>query len=217
MASIKFPVGVNIGKNRDTPLDRAQDDYVEALQILYGVADYLAVNLSSPNTPGLTGLQEGAQLQSLLARVREARDACAKKIVGPARPLFLKLSPDLTTEARKTAVEAAMAEGFEGIIASNTSIRRDFASLAEADALVVAEKGGLSGAPLREAALQHIRDIRSWIGPNPTIISVGGLGGGADAKERLLAGADFLQVYTEFVYSGPGFPRRLAREMTILS
>jgi dihydroorotate dehydrogenase len=120
---IDFPIGVNLGKNRDTPLERAGDDYVQALERLYPVADYLVVNLSSPNTPGLTGLQEGSHLAPLLRQVREARDRQARRVPGHQRALFLKLSPDLGAEARKLAVELAVAEGF-GLIASNTSRRR---------------------------------------------------------------------------------------------
>lgn len=205
---IDFPVGVNLGKNRDTPLERAADDYVAALEKLYGVADYLVVNLSSPNTPGLTGLQEGATLGPLLRSVREARDRMARKVAGHNRPLLLKLSPDLDAPARRLAVELAVGEGF-GLIASNTSRRRDFPSLEHADALVVGQEGGLSGAPLRELALQHLAEVRSIAGPKALVVSVGGLSGPADARARLEAGANLLQVYTEFIYSGPRFPAKI--------
>jgi dihydroorotate dehydrogenase len=210
MVKVDFPIGLNLGKNRETPLERAAEDYVIALEKLYAVADYLVVNLSSPNTPGLTSLQEGDQLGALLRSVREARDRSARRLPGAVRPLFLKLSPDLTSQARKTAVEQAVAEGF-GIIASNTSRRRDLPGLQAVDALVVAEEGGLSGAPLRAEALAQVHEIRSWIGPKPVLISVGGLNGADDARERLEAGANLLQVYTEFVYAGPTYPRQLAK------
>lgn len=209
-ATVDFPVGVNLGKNRDTPLENAGDDYVLGLDKLYAVADYLVVNLSSPNTPGLTGLQEGSMLAPLLRRVREARDRQARRVTGHTRELFLKLSPDLTPEARRLAVELAVGEGY-GIIASNTSRRRDFPTLSGVNARVVAEEGGLSGAPLRELALGQIREIRAVAGPKTTLISVGGLADVADARARLDAGADLLQVYTEFVYGGPSLPLRLAR------
>jgi dihydroorotate dehydrogenase len=208
-ASVNFPIGVNLGKNRETPLERAAEDYVEGLRQLYGVADYLVVNLSSPNTPGLTGLQEGELLGPLLRKVREAAERCASRTPGHQRPLFLKLSPDLEMGARKLAVGLAVEEGF-GIIASNTSRRRDFPALAAARAKVVGEEGGLSGTPLRALAVQQLREIRSWIGPKPLVISVGGLADGADARLRLEAGANLLQVYTEFIYSGPSFPRKMA-------
>ncbi|MGZ3706851.1 MAG: quinone-dependent dihydroorotate dehydrogenase, partial [Bdellovibrionota bacterium] len=178
-APVRFPIGVNLGKNRDTPLDRAGEDYVTALDHLYSVADYLVVNLSSPNTPGLTSLQEGDLLTPLLKQVREARDRNARRVAGHLRALFLKLSPDLTPEARRKAVEAAVAEGY-GIIASNTSRRRDFPELAAANARIVAEEGGLSGAPLREMAVTQLKEIRGWAGPKATIISVGGLASAQD-------------------------------------
>ncbi len=206
--SIQFPIGVNLGKNRDTPLERAADDYVLALECLYGVADYLVVNLSSPNTPGLTGLQEGSSLAPLLKQVREARDRVSQKVAGHLRPLLLKLSPDLDSSARKLAVELAVEHGY-GIIASNTSRRRDFPSLAGANAQVVGQEGGLSGAPLKELAVAQIREIRSWAGPKPLLISVGGLADASDARERLDSGANLLQAYTEFIYSGPGFAARI--------
>jgi len=213
MAPVKFPLGINLGKNRDTPLEQAADDYVRALEILYGVSDYLVINLSSPNTPGLTTLQEAEFLGPLLRQVREARDKSSRSLPGIARPLFLKLSPDLLPAARKVAVETAMHEGFSGIIASNTSRRRDFPSLLTANAHTVAEEGGLSGAPLRQEAFEHIKEIRGILGPKPTLISVGGLGDPEDARRRLEAGADLLQVYTEFVYQGPSYPYRIAKAM----
>lgn len=212
MAPIRFPLGINIGKNRDTPLEKAGDDYARCVERLYGVADYLVINLSSPNTPGLTDLQEASYLQPLLRQVREARDKCSRSLPGALRPLFLKLSPDLTSEGRKTAVETAVAEGY-GIIASNTSRRRDFPVLKGVESPDLTEEGGLSGAPLREEALRHLKEIRALVGPKPTVISVGGLGGVADARARLEAGANLLQVYTEFVYQGPKYPLRLAREL----
>jgi dihydroorotate dehydrogenase len=208
-ARVDFPVGVNLGKNRDTPLERAGEDYVAALERLYTVADYLVVNLSSPNTPGLTGLQEGSLLGPLLRIVREARDRQARRVAGHARALFLKLSPDLTSEARRLAVELAVAEGF-GLIASNTSRRRDFPELSACRATTVAEEGGLSGAPLRSLALDQLREVRAAAGPKTCVISVGGLSDARDARARLEAGANLLQVYTEFVYQGPGFPRKIA-------
>ncbi len=211
--SIQFPIGVNLGKNRDTPLELAADDYVMALERLYGVADYLVVNLSSPNTPGLTGLQEGATLAPLLKKVREARDRSALKVAGHLRPLLLKLSPDLDSAARKLAAELAVEHGY-GLIASNTSRRRDFPSLAKASAQVVAEEGGLSGAPLKDLALSQLRELRGWIGPKPLLISVGGLSSGQDARERLENGANLLQAYTAFIYSGPGFAARINRELS---
>lgn len=211
MVPIKFPIGINLGKNRDTPLENAGDDYLAALNELYDVADYLVINLSSPNTPGLTDLQEGHLLTPLLELVREARDRLGRKMPGFHKPLFLKLSPDLSTAARKVAVQTAVGLDY-GIIASNTSRRRDFPGLQKSAQL--SEEGGLSGAPLREEALAHISEIRSWVGSKPLLISVGGLGGVSDARARLEAGANFIQVYTEFVYSGPDYPHQIAKGLS---
>src|SRR5262249_28912540 len=157
-----------------------------------------------------TGLQEEGFLAPLLKQVRDARDRQARRHPGFPRELFLKLSPDLTSPARKAAVELAVAEGY-GIIASNTSRLRNFTQLHAVNAKVVAEEGGLSGVPLKEMALQHLQEVRSWAGPKATVISVGGLSDAADARARLERGANFLQVYTGFVYGGPGFPRRIAK------
>ncbi len=211
LTPIRFPIGVNIGKNRETPLEQAGEEYAKSLSVLYGVSDYLVINISSPNTPGLTSLQEESYLRPLLQKTREARDKASRTLPGLVRPLFLKLSPDLQTADRKWAVETAIDEGFSGIIASNTSRRRDFPGLPKADVLL--EEGGLSGAPLRAEALRHIQEIRSWVGSKITLISVGGLGGPADAKARLSAGADLLQTYTALVYQGPSYPLRIAKAM----
>ena len=211
LEKINFPIGVNLGKNKETPLERAADDYVASMEILYNVSDYLVVNLSSPNTPGLTSLQEGDFLAPLLTQIREKRDRLGQRSLKSI-PLFLKLSPDLTKEAREIAATTAISVGFEGLILSNTSRRRDFA-LAEGDRKVAMQEGGLSGAPLRVDALSHLIDTRALVGPKPILISVGGLGSAEDAKKRLELGANFLQVYTEFVYAGPQYPRILAKEL----
>lgn len=211
LVALKFPLGINIGKNRETPLEHAAEDYVKALEILYEVADYLVVNLSSPNTPGLTDLQEGDLLKPLLEKVKYARDRRSSRSSGALRPLFLKLSPDLTPSAAKFAVELAVGFGY-GIIASNTSRRRDFPGWEKSDLLK--EEGGISGAPLRANALRQIQEIRSWVGEKPLLISVGGLGGVEDARARLDAGANLLQVYTEFVYAGPSYPHQIAKGLS---
>ncbi len=213
MHALKFPIGVNIGKNRQTALEDAASDYERALDELYAVADYLVINLSSPNTPGLTTLQEGKNLAPLLQRVRDRRDYLSRTKPGLVRPLFLKVSPDLEDTALQTAVQLALEQGFQGIIAANTSRRRDFPILAKANAQVVAEEGGLSGAPLRDGALVQVKKLRDWMGPKAILISVGGLGDERDALARREAGADLLQVYTNFIYQGPGYPLRIARAM----
>ncbi len=210
---LPIPMGINLGKNKVTPMDRAAEDYVAAMEQLYAVADYLVVNISSPNTPGLTSLQEGDSLPGLLRSVRECRDRLAKQASGSPRPLFLKLSPDLTDPAMKEAVEQAMNAGFLGIIATNTSRRRELPGISALDLGMLGEEGGLSGAPLRAEALERIKKLRSWMPREACLISAGGLGGADDAEARLEAGANLLQVYTEFVYSGPGYPLDLAKKL----
>lgn len=206
-----FPIGVNLGKNRDTPLERAADDYVIGVQKLYPFSDYMVVNLSSPNTPGLISLQEGDGLADLLVKVRATRDDMAKRAASKVKPLLLKISPDLLPEARTKAVHVAMEAGFQGIIASNTSRRRNFKGLEGLEHLE--EEGGLSGAPLRSEALGIVKEIRTLLGPKPILISVGGLGEADDLRARLDAGANLVQCYTSFVYQGPGYPKRLSREV----
>lgn len=205
--SCAFPIGINLGKNRETPLERAADDYVKALRILYNVADYLVVNLSSPNTPHLTELQEEAYLKPLLEQVRVARDMEAKKQGGRLRPLLLKISPDLRADAMKKAAEIAIDSGFTGIIASNTSRRREFPGIDPQDRAVLTQEGGLSGAPLGEEARNTVYFLRKTLGPKPLLISAGGIMSMKDGQERLEAGADLLQAYTGFIYGGPCFPR----------
>ncbi len=208
---LDFPVGINLGKNRETPLERAGAEYAETLKILYPYGDYFVVNLSSPNTPGLTDLQEKSFLKPLLEKVFEARVEATRRVPGQVRPLLLKISPDLNESAMKLAVDTAMEVGFEGIIASNTSRRRDFPGIHLSDKKHLAQEGGLSGAPLREEAFQLVGKIRGWLGPKPILISVGGLGGPEDALKRVAAGANFLQVYTAFIYEGPLYPRKIAK------
>lgn len=210
---LEFPLGINFGKNRDTPLERAAEDYVSLMRLFYPWGDYFVVNLSSPNTPGLTGLQEGEHLTTILRSVRQARDDSEKRAPGPLRPLFLKVSPDLTDDALRAAVDSALAEGFQGIIAGNTSRRREFPGLAASDRSLLAQEGGLSGAPLREEAFNNISKLRGWMGPKPILISVGGLGDATDAQRRLAAGANLLQAYTSLIYQGPRYPQAIARAL----
>ncbi len=204
--NLGFPVGVNLGKNRDTPLERAGEDYIVALEKLYAVSDYLVVNLSSPNTPSLTDLQEASFLQPLLSSVCEARDRMARSFGGEARPLFLKISPDLTPEAQIQALGIAMNAGFAGIIASNTSRRRDLPGIDRLDAAVLSQEGGLSGKPLLKETLGNIPRLRTALGPKPCLIAVGGIFSRQDGEALLDSGASLLQAYTGFIYGGPRFP-----------
>jgi dihydroorotate dehydrogenase len=192
------PVGINIGKNKDTPLERAVEDYVACVDVLAPLGDYVVVNASSPNTPGLRKLQEPEQLTGLLRAVKERM-----RQVAPGKPLFLKIAPDLTPEAVDEVVDVARACGLDGLIATNTTVARPF------EHALAKEAGGLSGAPVREAANQVIRRAWARSGGALPIIGVGGVFTAEDVYEKLRAGASVVQVYTGFIYEGPGMVRRL--------
>jgi len=195
-------IGVNIGKSRVTPVADAAQDYVWSAERLAPVADYLAVNVSSPNTPGLRGLQELETLEPLLAAVRDAaRDT----------PLLVKIAPDMGDEQIDGIVALALRLGLDGIIATNTTVARDGLSASPADVERMGE-GGLSGAPLRERSLAVLRRIRQ-AAPDPgfCVISVGGVTDAADVLARLNAGATLVQGFTAYIYEGPFWARRINR------
>jgi dihydroorotate dehydrogenase len=198
-------LGVNIGKNKDTPLERAADDYVACVDVLAPLADYVVVNASSPNTPGLRSLQEPEALAALLRRVR-----ARLREVADAKPLFLKIAPDLGPEAVDAVVDVCLATGVDGLIATNTTVARPFAHP------LASEAGGLSGAPLREPATWVIsRAYRRANGRLP-IIGVGGIFSAEDAYAKIQAGASMVQVYTGFIYRGPALVRDILEGMSTL-
>jgi dihydroorotate dehydrogenase len=209
-----IPIGVNIGRNKDTPNERAADDYVRAIDALHARADYIAVNVSSPNTTGLRDLQEVRSLRDLLTQVVDRVDC-----VSPSRtiPVLVKVSPDLTPAELLAAVDAALEGGASGVIATNTTIRRSGLRTRTA---VAQEAGGLSGAPLRAAANDACRLLFKHLGRRVPIVGVGGICGVEDAYERIRAGATLVQLYTGFIYQGPaivtdiltGLSERLARD-----
>jgi dihydroorotate dehydrogenase len=194
-------VGVNIGANKDSANRIA--DYAEGVRAMAGVADYLTVNVSSPNTPGLRALQDPAALEALLEAVREARGES-----GP--PIFLKVAPDLEP-ADIDAIARVTAGRIDALIVSNTTVSRP-----PLRSRLAGESGGLSGAPLRALALERLMDFRRATGGRPPLIAVGGIASGADAYERIRAGASLVQLYTALVYEGPGLARRMARELKAL-
>jgi len=193
-------VGVNVGKNKDTPNERAVDDYLAAIDALHPWADYLVVNLSSPNTPGLRDLQDRAPLERLLG-------ACVRPL---GKPLLVKLAPDLAPEALDEAVDVAVACGASGVIATNTTIQRPGAVAGHPRA---GEAGGLSGAPLAPLALSALRRAHARAAGRIPIVGVGGIMDAADAYARIRAGASLVQVYTGLVYGGPALPRRILEEL----
>jgi len=195
-------VGVNIGKSRAVPEDEAVADYVASARAVAGVADYVVVNVSSPNTPGLRDLQAVDRLKPLLTAVRETLDAAG------GVPLLVKIAPDLADEDVDAIADLAVSLRLDGIIATNTTISREGLT-APAAQVAAAGAGGLSGPPLRERSLAVLRRLRVRAGDQLTLIAAGGIETADDAWERLAAGADLVQAYTAFVYGGPFWPRRV--------
>jgi dihydroorotate dehydrogenase len=190
-------LGLNLGKSRQTPLDRAAEDYATSLSLLAPLADYAVVNVSSPNTPGLRDLQEESQLRRLVERLRRL-PACP--------PLLVKIAPDLEDDAIDTIARLAYEEGLAGVIAVNTSRDRlglESRVLTQSGKSLAEEEGGLSGRPLRERALAVLRRLRATAGPALPLIGVGGIDSAQAAWERIAAGASLVQVYTGWIYEGP--------------
>ena len=201
-------VGLNIGKNAATPIERAADDYLAALAGVFPFADYVAVNISSPNTKNLRALQSDEALDALLAALRARRDALAEQHLRRV-PMFLKIAPDLD-EAQVDLIAATLQRhGIDGVIATNTTIERGAVQgLRHAE-----EAGGLSGAPVLEASNRVIARLRQQLGPRLPIIGVGGVMSGADARAKRDAGADLVQVYTGLIYRGPALVREAAQAL----
>jgi dihydroorotate dehydrogenase len=197
--------GVNIGKNADTPLEHASRDYVACLRAVYGIADYVTVNISSPNTRGLRSLQGAAELPALLAELAEAREQLQSTHAGKRLPLLLKLSPDLSAADLDRIARQLLASAFDGVLATNTTLERP-ANLRSRHAV---EEGGLSGRPLQRLSLATIAGLRARLGAKYPIIGIGGIASVAHAQAAVRAGADLLQVYTGLVYEGPDLINRL--------
>jgi len=200
------PLGVNIGKNRDTPLEQAADDYLAVLNAVYRLADYVAVNISSPNTAGLRDLQEEENLEALLRALKNEQAALAEKH-GRYVPIALKIAPDLD-DARIDAIARLVQEHkFDAVIATNTTITRP----GLADDPPARQSGGLSGRPLKAPATEVIRKLYGRLQGAVPIIGVGGIENTEDAWEKLVAGADLVQIYTALIYEGPCVVQAIAR------
>ncbi|HEV2377327.1 MAG TPA: quinone-dependent dihydroorotate dehydrogenase [Streptosporangiaceae bacterium] len=197
-------VGVNIGKSKVVPEGEAAGDYAASARLLAGVADYLVVNVSSPNTPGLRNLQAVSQLRPLLAAVRETLDTASTRRV----PLLVKIAPDLADDDIDAIADLALELGLDGIVATNTTISRDRLASDPAE-VQAAGAGGLSGAPLRQRSLQVLRRLRARTGDRLVLVAAGGIESPDDAWERIQAGATLLQAYTAFVYGGPLWPHHI--------
>jgi dihydroorotate dehydrogenase len=196
-------VGVNIGKSRAVAVEDALSDYIESTRALAPIADYLVVNVSSPNTPGLRGLQETSKLRPILGGVKGA---------SGATPVLVKIAPDLDDSAVVDVARLVIELDLDGVIATNTTLSRDGLGT---DAVAVAEMGagGLSGPPLASRAIEVLRLIRSVVPADLCVISVGGVTTAADVKERLANGATLVQGYTAFLYEGPLWAARINRGM----
>lgn len=195
---VRVPVGVSIGKNKVTPQEEAVEDYLRCVDALDGLADYLAVNVSSPNTPGLRALQDAGPLGEILRAVVER---------AAGTPVLVKLAPDLTDPALDQALEVALEAGVSGVIATNTTLARD--GVAASERHTAAETGGLSGAPLTQRARQVVAHIAAQT--DLPVIGVGGIMTGGDARAMLDAGASLVQVYTGLIYAGPALVREAAQ------
>lgn len=207
-AAPAVPVGANLGKNKDTSPERAAADFAAGAAALAHLASYLVVNVSSPNTPGLRLLQGRAELTAILRAVRAAIPA---SLPAPP-PVLLKIAPDLAPDDLADIAAVAEAEKADGLIVSNTTIRRPDSLRSPRRS----ETGGLSGAPLRPFALETVRAMRRLTGGRLPLIGVGGIASGADAYAFIRAGASLVQVYTALVYEGPGLVRRIKRDLAAL-
>ncbi|HEX4232743.1 MAG TPA: quinone-dependent dihydroorotate dehydrogenase [Caldimonas sp.] len=201
-------LGLNIGKNAATPIERATDDYLACLAGVYPHADYVTVNISSPNTSGLRSLQDDAALDALLAALVARRAELADEH-GRRVPMFVKVAPDLEPAQIESIAAAILRHRVDGVVATNTTVSRDgIAGCPHAD-----EGGGLSGAPLAERSNRIIAGLRAALGPQVPIIGVGGVLSGDDARVKRGAGADFVQIYTGFIYKGPALVTEAARAL----
>ncbi len=201
-------LGINIGRNFDTPNERADDDYVACLRAVYAHASYVTINVSSPNTQGLTDLQDEDALATLLARLVGERDELTQRH-GRRVPLVVKIAPDLGSDALRAVARQLIVRRVDGVIATNTTRARDgVVGLPHAG-----EPGGLSGAPLREKSTQAIRTLAEALDGALPIIGVGGVLTGDDAREKIAAGASLVQLYTGLIYRGPGLVAECVRAL----
>ncbi|SDR97133.1 dihydroorotate oxidase A [Paenibacillaceae bacterium GAS479] len=201
----KIPVFVNIGKNKATPNELAHEDYITCIRDLYAHADLFVVNISSPNTPDLRALQHGDELRVLLAAVTEEIRAQGRKAGAPAKPVLVKIAPDMTGEQLELTAETIASSGVNGIIATNTTLSRE--GLTHVNER---ETGGLSGRPLRERSTEVISELYRLTGGKLPIIGSGGIFTAEDAYAKIRAGASLVEIYTSMIYRGPGVIKEIA-------
>lgn len=201
-------LGVSIGKQKETPISEAVRDYIEIMQEVYPYADYLAVNISSPNTPGLRDLHHPTYLDDLLRTLVSRSVELASQSEIQRRPIFVKISPDLTWEELDSVLDISMKNSIDGLIATNTTIERS--DLVDSSAR---EAGGLSGRPLAKRSTEIIAYIDRRLHGALPIIGVGGIFSAGDVREKMEAGASLVQVYTSLVFEGPGIAGRITRDL----
>jgi dihydroorotate dehydrogenase len=201
----KGVLGINIGKNATTPVESAADDYVICMQKVYGHADYITVNVSSPNTQGLRDLQFGDSLNRLLETIKKEQGKLQSEH-GRYVPVAVKIAPDMDSEAVAQVAQTLLAQGIDGVIATNTTIGREGVE----DYKISVETGGLSGLPVRDKSTGVIRALYAELGEKLPIIGVGGITDGASAAEKIKAGAKLVQVYSGFIYRGPALVKEVA-------
>ncbi|HFQ5284872.1 TPA: quinone-dependent dihydroorotate dehydrogenase [Vibrio vulnificus] len=201
-------LGINIGKNKDTPIEKGAEDYLICMEKVYEYAGYIAVNISSPNTPGLRTLQYGEALDELLVELKRKQAELEEKH-GKYVPLALKIAPDLTDDEISQICQSLIKNKIDGVIATNTTLDRTMVEgMKHAQ-----EAGGLSGRPLQSRSTEVVRLLRKELQGNIPIIGVGGVDSYVAAKEKMLAGADLVQVYSGFIYHGPGLVRDIVKNL----
>ena len=198
--------GINVGKNAATPIEEASSDYVSAMQRVYSQADYITANISSPNTKSLRDLQNANFLDNLLLDIKRAQLKC-EKVHGRYVPIALKVAPDLEPDEIETIAELVISHKFDALIATNTTIARPDSLRS----VHKAETGGLSGQPVKDMSTDCIREFYSHLQGRVQIIGVGGIKTAEDAWEKLVAGADYLQIYSQFIYEGPAMIKRIVK------
>lgn len=201
-------LGINIGKNKDTPDENAKDDYIHCMRKVYDYATYITVNISSPNTPGLRSLQYGDALNELLSALKAEQTTLAEQY-GKYVPVAVKIAPDLNAEEVTSIAECLIANNIDGVIATNTTLARDKVSHLPFGN----EQGGLSGAPVKDKSTEIIQLLAKALDNKLPIIGVGGIASGADAQEKIAAGAKLVQVYTGFIYQGPQLIKEIVQAL----
>ncbi|MFT4926899.1 MAG: dihydroorotate dehydrogenase [Phenylobacterium sp.] len=201
-------LGINIGKNKDTPNEKGKDDYIHCMKKVYQYASYITVNISSPNTPGLRELQYGDALDDLLGSLKAEQQILAEKHQKQV-PLLVKIAPDLDDEEIRQIADSLIKNNIDGVIATNTTLaREDVTGLPHGD-----EAGGLSGRPVQRKSLHVVDKLTDMLGKDIPVIGVGGIDSASSAQDQLKAGAQLVQVYTGFIYHGPGLIKKIVSSL----